>query len=296
MPRGYPHLGPAGALVQLPSPAPGYEQPDILRGGTHELVGGGNVRDRIPARRRYTLSWPAISDDHLSTIRTLTRLPGPYRYLHPLERNLLTVNQSTGTDELRTTEGVVARFQGVCSSDTAQTRSGTRSIKWDSQAALSISGRGPYLYTSEFTLDGTWTAVRPSTQYTFSGYARASAAVSFQALIDWHDATGAFLSVSLGTGTAVGTGDFNTRLSVTATSPATAAYGIGAFINTTTPGATRQVWFDDLQLEEGASVTNWRLGAGTPLVAVDSFAPSIVIADGAVGTAYHAVELTLVEL
>jgi hypothetical protein len=302
VPHGYPYLGPAGALLQLPSPEPGYEATDLLRGAVHELLGGGNVRDRIGAvRRRFQLRWPTLSDANWSLIRTLVRMPGPYRYLDPLELNLLTANQSTGTDELRTIEGVVARFQGLCTSDSTQARSGVRSIKWDSQSALSISGRGPYFYTAEPPAlpDSTWAAVRPNVAYSFSVWAHASAAVSYQALIDWHTATGTYLSTStLGASTAVatGAGAWTQLKCENQVSPATAAYGIPAAINSTTPGATRQVWFDDPQFEEGAAATTWRLGAGTPLVSVDSLTHDIPLADGTAGYALHAVELALVEL
>jgi hypothetical protein len=302
VPHGYPYLGPAGAILQLPSPEPGYEATDLLRGAVHELLGGGNVRDRIGSvRRRFQLRWPTLSDTNWSLIRTLVRMPGPYRYLDPLELNLLTANQSTGTDELRTIEGVVARFQGVCTSDSTQARSGVRSIKWDSQSALSISGRGPYFYTAEPPAlpDSTWAAVRPNVAYSFSVWAHASAAVSYQALVDWHTATGAYLSTSaLGPSTAVatGVGAWTQLKCENQVSPATAAYGIPAAINSTTPGATRQVWFDDAQFEEGAAATTWRLGAGTPLVSVDSLTHDIPLADGTAGYALHAVELALVEL
>lgn len=296
MPAGYPWLGPAGALVQLPSPSmSGYQATDQLRGGFHDLMGGGAVRDRIPARRQFLLPYEAMLDDSYAALRTLARLPGPLRYLHPFERNLLTVNQSTGTDELRSTDGVVARFQGAASSTTTQARSGTRSIAWASGTALAATGRGVYLYNSTSTIDGTWAVVRPSTQYTLSGYLRTTAAVSMQALFDWHDATGAYLSTNVGTGTALSTSAW-TRVSLTATSPATAAYGIGAWLNSTTTGAAITVYHDDLQLEEAAAATAWRLGAGTPLVAVDALENTVVVTRAATGVTYHQVELVLQEI
>jgi hypothetical protein len=294
VPAGYPWLGPAGALVQLASPAPGYEATDLLRGGSHELL-RGNVRDRVTNLRRYVLSWPAINEEQVSTLRTLARLPGPLRYLHPLERNLLTVNQSTGTDEYRDTSGVVARFQGSVSSSTAQARSGVRSVAWATGSALGSTGRGMYLYNSTSTIDGTWATIRPLIQHTLSGYLRTTAAVSMQALFDWHDSTGAYLSTSIGTSTPLSTSAW-TRVSVTATSPSTAAYGIGAWLNSTTTGAAITVYHDDLQLEEGGAATAWRLGAGTPLVSVDTLTPSIVLADPALGIIWHEVEMVLQEI
>jgi hypothetical protein len=293
---GYPYLGYPGSLMQLPSPAPGYEPVDIVRGATHELLSGGNVRDRVGVRRRFTLNWPAATDSSYQLLRSLTRLPGPYRYMDPLEANLLTVNQSNGSDETRTTEGAMARFQGTLTSSTAQFRSWSRSFAWNSVTALSISGRGIYLYNDEFTVDASWAAVRPNVQYTASGYLRATSAVSFQAGIDWMTAAGTFISVSLGTGAAVSTANFNTRFTVTATAPSNAAYGIPFFINTSTPGTILTVYADELQFEEGAAASSFRLGVGTPQVSVDSLGHNVLLADATVGFALHEVELVLLEL
>jgi hypothetical protein len=293
---GYPYLGYPGSLMQLPSPAPGYEPADLIRAGTHELLSGGNVRDRIGVRRRFTLNWPAMTDANFVLLRSLMRLPGPYRYMDPLEGNLLTANQSTGSDELRTTEGAMARFQGTLSSSTAQFRSWTRAFAWATGTALAATGRGIYLYTSDATVDATWAAVRPSVQYTASGYLRTSAAVSMQAGIDWMTAAGVFISVSLGTGVAVSTSNFNARPTVTATAPSNAAYGIPFFINTTTTGAAITVYLDEPQFEEGGSASTFRLGAGTPLVSVDSLGHTVLLAEPTIGYALHEVELVLLEL
>lgn len=296
MPGGYPWLGRAGALVQLPSPMPGYEAVDLLRGGTHELAAGGNVRDRVGVRRRFVLNWNALTDVSYTTLRTLVRVPGPYRYLDPLELNLLTANQSTGTDELRDATGMVARFQGVCTSDTTFARSGLRSLKFDSLTALAATGRGPYWYTSSSVVDATWAAVRPSVAHTFSVWAHASVAVDYRALIDWYSAAGAYLSTDFGSNTAVSTSAWTQLVCANKTSPSTAAYGIGAATNNSTTGAATQVWFDDAILNEGATAEAWKLGAGTPMVVVDSFTNSVALADPAAGLVYRECELVLVEL
>jgi hypothetical protein len=297
MPAGVPFLGYPGALQALPSPAPGYEPVDLVRGGTHELLSGATVRDRIGVRRRWTLSWPAITDDQWALIRSLVRLPGPFRYLDPLERNLLTPNQSTGSDELRTTVGAMARFQGTLSSSTAQFRNWTRAFAWNTVTNLTISNRGIYAYTSDASVDSTWTAVRPSVAYTASAYMRSTSAVSMYAGFDWYGPTGTYLSTSaLGTGTALSTANFNTRVTQTATAPAGAAYGIPFWINSSTPGTTLTVYADELQMEEAATASAFRLGAGTPWVSVESMGHTIVLADGSTtGAALHEVELVLVE-
>lgn len=276
---------------------PGYAAVDLLRAGTHELAGGGNVRDRTGIRRRWVLNWPALPDASYTTLRTLVRVPGPYRYLDPLELNLLTANQSTGTDELRDATGFRAVTQGTVASDTAFAHAGVRSLRWDTATALTVaSGRGVAFSTSPTTIDATWAAVRPSVAHTFSVWAHASVAVSMAARIDWYTAAGALISSDAGTGTAVSTGGWTQLVCANKTSPSTAAYGIAGVQNTTTTGAALLLYLDDGQMEEGAAATTWRLGAGTPQVAVDSFTPGVVLADPAAGLVLHECELVLLEL
>ena len=140
-------LGPAGALVQLPAPAPGYNPAVIIKAGTHELLGGGHVQDRLGIRRRYTLTWPWQADTNFNIVRALVRSLGPFRYIDGAERNLLTANQSNGTDDLRTTEGFSARTQGTISSSTTFARSGQRSAAWATGSALGSTNRGYVLAT-----------------------------------------------------------------------------------------------------------------------------------------------------
>ena len=297
MPAGIPYLGYPGALQALASPAPGYSAEDVIRGGTHELLSGGNVRDRVGVRRRYTLPWPAMTDASWHVVRSLVRIPGPFRYQDPIEPNLLTANQSLGTDELRTTDGIIARFQGTVSSSTAQQRSWQRAAAWATGTALAATDRGFYLYNSNTAVDSTWTAVRPSTQYTVSGYLRSTAAVSMKAGWDWHNAAGTYLSTDLGSGVALSTSNFNTRVTHTATSPSTAAYGIPIFLNSNTTGAAITVYLDEVQMEQAAAASTFRAGVGTPWVSVESLAHDIVLADGATtGAAIHNVELSLLEV
>lgn len=296
MPNGNPYLGPPGALLQLPSPAPGYEPVDVVGGVTHELL-GGQLRDRTRTLRRWVLSWPAMADADWATLRSLVRLPGPYRYLDPLEPNLLTVNQATGTDELKTVEGFSARTQGVVASDTAQARSFTRSLRWDSSTALGATGRGVNLVTATSVIDATWAAVRVGAVYSFSVYARCSAAVTMQAAIEWRSVAGAVLSTDTGTGVALPTGNWTTRLVCeNKTAPASAAYAVGVVQNSATTAGAVSVYLDDPQLEEAAAASTFRLGVGTPLVSVEQVGHNILLGDAAANYALHTVELVLVEV
>jgi hypothetical protein len=266
-------LGRAGALQQIRTPSPDYSAPRIRLGGTHELL-AGLVRDTIGYRRQFSLRFPVdLTAEQYSVLETLYELPGPYRYLDPTRRNLLTANQSSGTDALRDTTGLLARFQGTLVSDTAQARSGLRAAKWDTVTALSATNRGVYCYTSATVPDRTWAAILPSTTYTASVYARASATVSMYAAIDWMDAGGAIISTSFGSSANPGTGNWSSRFTVTATSPSSAAYAIPALLNQATTAGAVQVWADEWQLQEGATATTWVLGTGVPVVTIDTLEP-----------------------
>ena len=290
-----PFLGYPGALQALPRPAFGYAPVDEVRAGTHELLSGANVRDRIGVRRRWTLPYQAMTDAEWGLVRALARIPGPFRYLDPVEPNMLTANQSTGTDELGTVEGFSVRTQGTISTSTAQQRSWRRACAWATGSALSATDRGFVLRTTT-TVDSTWTAVRPSTSYSVSGYMRCTSAVNMKAGMEWYDSAGVIIgSAVFGTGVAIGTGDFNSRPTHTATSPSNAAYAVPLFLNSNSPGTTLTVYLDEPMLQEGA-VTAFRLGVGTPWVSVDSLGHSVVLVYAATQAARHEAELVLVEV
>ncbi len=271
-------LGPAGALVPFRAPSPDYTSARARLGGIHETLAGRLIRDTIGFRRTVTLHLPPdLTVEAFSALEALFEQPnGPYRFVDPTRRNLLTANQSSGTDALRTTEGWSAPAQGTVTSDTAQARSGTRSLKWDTVTSLTLTGRGVYLPGPAGTPDSTWAAVLPSTVYTFSAYVRANAAVTMQAAIEWRDVTGATIGAAdLGTGVAVSTTDWSTRLvCANKTSPSTAAYAVPAVLDSVAPSAIRQVWVDDPQLEQAAAASNAVLGTGVPLVSIDSLEPA----------------------
>ncbi|HEY5990538.1 MAG TPA: hypothetical protein VIV12_29725, partial [Streptosporangiaceae bacterium] len=139
-------LGPAGALQSFRAPGPDYAAARARLGGTHETLGGRLIRDTVGFRRSFTLRLPPdLTAEQYSVLEALFEQPGPYRFVDPTRRNLLTANQSSGTDALRTTEGFSAVGQGTVTSDTAQFRSGTRSVKWDTVTSLTATGRGVYL-------------------------------------------------------------------------------------------------------------------------------------------------------
>jgi hypothetical protein len=264
-------LGPAGSLVQLVEPSPGSGPSRPRRRAVHYPAarGGQATVDDLGRYATIKLTWSEadlLTADELSVVETLYETPGPYRLIDGSRRNLLTPNQSKGTDALADATGFSALTQGVVSSSTAQARSGVRSLAWDTQTALAATGRGVLFSGTSATPDATWAAVRPSTAYTVSCYVRASAAVNMQIGISFYSAAAALLSSPSTAGSAVSTTDWSTRLTFTATSDATAAYGVVKVLNSTTTGAAVTVYLDDAQLEEGSSATAQVVGIGTPQV------------------------------
>jgi hypothetical protein len=287
------YLGPAGALVMLPPPDRDITRPLSRPSAEQVTLSGAVITDRLGrGRRKHTLSWRALTPDEASIVERLWQLPGVLILDDPSRRNRLTANQSTGSDAGRTTDGAIARFQGSLSSSTAQSRSAPRSFAWATGTNLGTTGRGIYLYNSATIVDDTWHPVRPSTAYTASGYLRSTAAVSMQAGFDWHAADGTYLSTSLGSGTALSTSNFNTRVTLdNSTSPATAAYGIPFWINTTTTGAAITVYLDDPQVEEAAAASAHVIGSGVPRVATAGEFPQTTPMVG-----WETLELALVEV
>lgn len=262
-------LGPPGALETLPAPLPEIERP--LSRPQVEQVGsaGGVTVDRIGrGRRRYRLAWRGLTLDEAAIVERLWALPGALILDDPNRRNRLTANQSSGGDAGLTAEGVSARLQGTVSRSTAQARLGTSSLAWATGSALAATARGVVLASSLSAIDDTWHPVIGLSTYTFSVYARATAALSAQVVLEWFDATGASLGGSaVGAGTALGTANWNTRLTVTGTAPATAAYGIGVVLNTSTTGAAVTMYLDNPQIEENPAATAWVIGSGIARVA-----------------------------
>ena len=121
--------------------------------------------------------------------------------------------------------------------------------------------------------------------------------MSVKAGFEWYNSAGVIIgSAVFGTGVALSTSVFTTQVTHTATSPSTAAYGIGLFFNSTTTGGAITTYLDEAQIEEASSVNTWRVGAGTPSVAVESFNVAVQKAVTSTGASNRDVELVLLEL
>src|SRR6266487_2027250 len=109
------YLGQAGSLLQIKTPV-SLDPSQVRKGGTHDLLGGGMVRDTLGYRRKFTVGWEYATADELSVLELLYATAGPLVFVDPSRRNLLEANQSSGTATLKTTDGFVVAT-GTLTSD-----------------------------------------------------------------------------------------------------------------------------------------------------------------------------------
>jgi hypothetical protein len=223
--------------------------------------------------RQYTVNWDSMHVDTfsmLSQYRIGTNGPGPFCLIDPSAENLLPANVSapTGVTSLPNPDFILptagagqgALGQNVTASLVHRT-SGYASLRWvfattpDAVCILAaapqfrnwyghpvISGL-PYAFSSWVTVDGT---------------IETNSSVSVR--LGWLDKTGAQLSESSGTVTAV-TGW--TRLSVLATAPANAVYAVPRWVlDGTTMAVGGALFIDEALWEQDTVLNNWAPGSG----------------------------------
>lgn len=268
------YLGPVGNLLALPLVGGEVDAGLTVPTAVHQIAGlrGGRVVDRTgPAKRIYQLSGEYLTTDEFSVLETLYLGgygPGPFVLIDPWRRNLLSANQSTGTEISADTTGFVA-ITGTLSSSTAQSVLGGRSLAWAVTAANQRMMQGTLANTTNATLLSD-TPVLPSTSYTGQVKARLSVSTGTVRLdVYWFTSAGAFISASTGTAVAQSTAAFGSALTVTATSPATAALARLSVTNTVM-GAAQTIYLDQWQLEQAATAGAWAVGTGVPRVSFTS--------------------------
>lgn len=275
-PPGSIYFGAPGGLITIEWPRGGIvrTRPQML--APFELDGGGiRIAHMAGAGKiKYMLTWEALAWTEFTKIWAYEQGHngiGPWVILDPRAVNLLTVNQSGTTSELNATTGfTVAGTGGALSSNTTFER-GPRALRWTFGTATPG--------TSTVTLntpssDWTGVPVRTSTAYSFSMrfITAAGTSVTCTAEILWYTAAGAAISTSSGAATASG-GAWAT-LSVSDTSPGTAAFALCRVEATSaTIGVGDAVNFDKMQFEQAAAPTTWVPGVGLLPVDILGFAP-----------------------
>lgn len=267
------YFGRPGSLIQLKQPRGGVDSTRARPTATFTTgTGGARVGKVTGGSRRYTLSWTSLDYETYATLLGYDQGhegPGPFALLDPGQRNQLTVNQSSATSHLCDTDNFTVSGSGyTISSDATVYRRGPRSLKvtvaYASQAGtLSLDPPSSNWY-------GVPVASRPMV---FSYYAKGAGsdpAVILTPKLTWYDTSGATVSTTSGNATATTSAAW-TQMYVTATTPATAAY-VGCSVATSAGsiGAASVLYFDQLQLEEGSTPSDWRPGTGVMPVKVVS--------------------------
>lgn len=275
-------LGKPGALTQLQMVGEGYSRPLDDNIAVHDLLDGRAV-DRSPyGVRTWQLNYewlqPAVASA-LYEYATRQRGFGPFVFIDPHAKNLLSPNQASGTDALHTTEGFTVTGTGeVLSSSTSWFQQGERSLAW--QLSPPVTGSGGVLRVVAPTGLYGW-CLPPGTPVAFSGYVRqanaADISVDITPRIAFMNGAGQVQSYVNATVITTVTGSAQAFCLITTMPQVTGGvYLEPQFIVTgSSVTGTAIVLLDQLQLETGlvtntvlTACTTWEYGQGQPLVSV----------------------------
>lgn len=265
---------PGKQLQTLPWPTGGIDK-NYERQTFDFLTGSGlhQISSLSVGSRQIDVNWDSLHVDNfnlLAQYRIGTNGPGPFVFIDPSAPNLLPANVSapTGVTSLPNPDFVLPTAgsgQGSLGQNVLSTyihrQSGWASLRWifnstpDAVAILipapqfrnwyghPVVAGLPYAFSSWVTVDGT---------------VETNATVSLR--LGWLDKTGAQLSESAGSSTAITTW---TQLSVLATAPANAVYVEPRWrLDGTTMAVGGALFIDEAMLEQDTVVNSWAPGSG----------------------------------
>jgi hypothetical protein len=242
-----------------------------------------------------------MSDTEFGVLRGLQEgIPGlyPYVFFDMNEVNLLNPNQSSAGDAKNDASGFTGMASVTPSRATAVTASQGRGyISYVSPASGAAGTAGvivghSLLVTADVLVPGRAVPVKPSQSYTFQVMVRtlAGTAASWRATVAFYDSAGAIIGSATNGTAATVTSSWVAR-TVSATSPATAAYAILSITNNATLSASNTIGIDAMSFQEGNAAVTWQLGLGVPYIG------PIDIDDTYPWLPYHGpVSVTLMEL
>lgn len=262
------YFGPPGALTTIPHPRGGVGTTRV-RPRQEFLLGNGEMRTRSALRgsRLFALDWERITFDLHSTLLAYDQGhmgPGPFVFLDPGQRNMLTVNQSAATSLTNDTENFTIAGSAQAISSSATLTFGTpRSLAW------TFNATSPASAASILTLDSPYAGwpgvpVVASRSLCFSCLARGGGSDAIATYVPemlWYDSSSVLLSTSTGSAVATSSGAWAT-LSVAATAPSTAAFVLPRIHYQSGASFGSIGYFTQFQLEEGTTVGTWRPGTG----------------------------------
>lgn len=268
------YFGAPGKLQTLPWPKSGIDK--AYERQTYDFLTGGGlhqVSSLTVGSRPFKISWDTLHVDTFALLdqyRTGANGPGPWVLIDPSAPNLLPTNVASSTAQQSNSSDLVlptaTAGQGTVSSNRSATQyihrsNGWASIQWKfSSAPDSVAVLTPQ---PQFR---NWFGhpVAPNLSYAFSSWVTVDGTVETNATVSmrlgWLDASGAQLSESAGTSTAV-TGW--TRLSVIATAPSNAVYVEPRWrLDGTTMATGGSLFIDEAILEQDTVVNSWAVGTG----------------------------------
>ncbi len=261
-------FGVPGSLITLPHPRGGVKS-TRTRPTQEFALGNGETRTRKSQQgsRLYVLDWERLDLDTSSTIQAYDQGhmgPGPFAFLDPGQRNMLTVNQASSTSLTNDADNFTIAGSGCVIASSATLATGVpRSLAWTFNVGSPASGAAVLTLDSPYA---GWPGVPAvaGRSLAFSFLARgggADAIVSYLPELLWYDATAVLLSTSTGSAVTTSSGAWGTGL-VAATAPANTAYALPRVHYQSGAGAGAVGYFSSFQLEEGSTRGAWRPGTG----------------------------------
>lgn len=293
------YLGPVGNLQALPSMTAGIKADLDLRAGVQQALGGARTVDYVgDPKRTYVMDRKRATADELAILEALAFElygSGPYALIDPTRRNMLSLNQSSAGDYDHDSSGFSVLAGSVATTGPVTTAAQGRYHQTYTSAAAGAAGTSGLLAGSRATAAeviavGNATPVRQSVDYTFQARLKhvSGTAAAWRASLHWYDVAGALISTSNGSG-AVVTGAY-ADYSVTAASPAAAAYVVPGVTNNAVLAAANVVAVDSLMLSQASAAGLWVPGTGVPRVVFTA------LGDSYPSQGYHDAALTLVEV
>lgn len=196
------YVGHLGALVALPTPVRGRQQPWTRQSSVHDTLGGGRRVQFAPdGRRTYGWSWKFLSPALVSALErfsTGAAGPGPYVLVDPQRRNMLSANQSSAGSAAGSPAGVstVAGSGETVGVQSTTVLQGPRALVWSLPDVVSV---GRLRFDPPAGLVGF--AAPPGEPWTFSAWVQgggADPAAEVSAVLRWVRADGSGLVDTVG--------------------------------------------------------------------------------------------------
>lgn len=273
------YLGIPGSLEEIALPKGTVDSTRIRARDVFQLANGGaRVSSLTGGARRHTINYARLTYDTFKVLEAYEqghRGSGPFVFLSPGQRNILTVNQSSTTSERNDTTGFTMPGTGSnLTSSSSSYRRGPRSLAW-TFSATGASASAIYLDSPA----SEWYSypVHVGRAMVLSCYAKCvggDGAASIALSMRWLTVAGVAISTDTGS-TLACTSSFQ-QATATGTPPATAAYCLPIITAVSGASAGNVIYIDELMLHEGSTPdSTWDPGGHilpvAPISLIDAF-------------------------